>query len=728
MKNYQLLLLGLLLLLGCKQNKDAEKNIPDEELFRQIKITYPDAYADSSEVDNYHGVQVVDPYRWLEFNSPSTEHWIQQEQSVTRQYFEKIPFKDRIARRLAELWNYERYSSPQHRGDYYYQLYNTGLQNQDVLYRKKRMNDPLEKVLDPNGFSKDGTSAMGEFSFSKDNSLLAYQVSEGGSDWRTIYIHDLQTGKRLEDTIRWVKFSDISWHQDGFFYSRYARPDQSALLSAQNEFHQVYYHKVGTRQDFDELVFADRRNPKRNIYTTTSGDEQFLILSMVESTSGNALYFRDLSNDGLDFVPITESFDHDFEFVGNIGDRMLFRTNHNAPNQRLIAVSAANPGERFWEEVLPESNDVLAEAHLMGGKIVGVFMHNASHELRIFDLQGGMLRTIDLPMGSVSDLQGSLDDAEAFFSFTSFTQPPSIYRLNLDKLTAELITAPQTAFKGEDYVTEQLWYESYDGTRVPMFVIHKKDIILDGTNPTLLYGYGGFDISILPRYNRTGRNLFPIILENGGVCAVANIRGGGEFGSSWHKAGTLKQKQNVFDDFQAAAEYLIANKYTSSDKLAIYGRSNGGLLVGACMTQRPDLYRVAIPAVGVLDMLRYHQFTIGWAWATDYGRSDDPELFDYLLSYSPVHHVSKEKYPATLITTADHDDRVVPAHSFKFAATLQANQQGDAPVLIRIDSSAGHGAGTPTSKRIEEAADVLSFIFYNMEERIIYQATVDTES
>jgi prolyl oligopeptidase len=719
MRNFLLFLFVLILTQACNLEPNAF-NKEEEPIFRPVNITYPDAYADSTEIDTFHGTAIYDPYRWLEFDSPSTANWVEQQQSISGQYFEALPFKKPIAARLAKLWNFERYSSPERHGDYYYQQYNSGLQNQSVLYRKKRMNDELEPVLDPNGFSADGTSSMGTYQFSKDNTLLAYQVSTGGSDWRDIYIKDLQTGNRLDDTIRWVKFSDISWYKDGFFYSRYAAPDQGALLSAQNEFHQVYYHKVGTSQEEDELVFADRRHPKRNIYAETSADEQFLILNVVESTSGNAVYFRDLMSEEPDFTPMVEAFDHDFTFVGNNGKSMLFKTNYKAPNQRLIQVNADNPDEGFWETIIPESEDVLADLHLFGGKLVAVYMHNASHEVRIHDRLGKLETTLELPIGSVSDFQGSNDDGEAFFTFTSFTQAPSIYRLNLNTSTAEPILEPQTDFQADNYVTKQIWYESYDGTKVPMFIIHKKGIDLDGTNPTLLYGYGGFDIPILPRYNRTSLNLFPIMLENGGVCAVANIRGGGEFGAEWHKAGTLKQKQNVFDDFQAAAEYLIANKFTSAEKLAIYGRSNGGLLVGACVTQRPDLYGVAIPAVGVLDMLRYHEFTIGWAWATDYGRSDDPELFDYLISYSPLHNVTKENYPATLITTADHDDRVVPAHSFKFAAAMQAQQQGDAPVLIRIDASAGHGAGKPTSKRIDEAADVLSFIFYNMEHPIIY--------
>ncbi|MEN0007011.1 MAG: prolyl oligopeptidase family serine peptidase [Bacteroidota bacterium] len=725
MKNFLLFVMLLMSIYSCKNDQGRVQFLDttetsEEVVFRPVDITYPEAYVDSSEVTDYNGVSVVDPYRWLEYDSPSTAYWVQQQQSITGQYFANNPFKQALTTRLTKLWNYERYGSPQRHGDYYYQTYNSGLQNQDAIYRKVRMNDPLELVLDPNTFSTDGTTTLGTYAFSQDNTLLAYQISEGGSDWKKIRVLDLTRGKVLEDTLSGVKFSGISWYKDGFFYSRYERPDESALLSASNEFHQVYYHQVGTTQAEDELIFADRMNPKRNIYTATSSDERFLVLNVVESTSGNAVYFQDLAAEEEGFTPMVETFEHDFELVGNQNDRLLFKTNHKAANNRLIQVSSKNPEERYWDEVLPASKDVLQEVHLMGGKIVAVYIHDASHEVRIFDLKGELQKILELPIGSVSNFSGSAEDSEAFFSFTSFTEAPSIYRLNLNELTANPISTPTTDFDASAYQTEQIWYESYDGTSVPMFVIHKKDLELDGTNPTLLYGYGGFDISILPKYNRTGLNLFPVFLENGGVCAVANIRGGGEFGSDWHKAGTQKLKQNVFDDFQAAAEYLIANKYTSSERLAIYGRSNGGLLVGACMTQRPDLFGVAIPAVGVLDMLRYHQFTIGWAWATDYGRSDDPEMLDYLLSYSPVHSVSAERYPATLITTADHDDRVVPAHSYKFAAAVQANQKADEPVLIRIDANTGHGAGKPTAKRIDEAADVLSFIFYNMEHPIVY--------
>lgn len=719
--NGYLLILFSVIYISCQPN--ASQNEAEPTVFKKITVLYPEAYRDSTQSDNFHGLQVSDPYQWLEDeNSPSTEFWVKSQQSITNKYLEQIPYREAIKNRLESIWNYERTSVPNKKGNYYYIFKNNGLQNQDVLYRMSSLSGNMEEVLNPNTFSTDGTASLGEYSFSKDGSLLAYQISEGGSDWRTIRIKDLESGKILDDKIDWVKFSAISWYQDGFFYSRYPAPEEGNELSGENKFHQVYYHKVGTAQSEDELIFADRVHPQRNIYTTTTGDERFLILSISESTSGNALYFQDLRSGDPSFIPVVEDFNNDFEVIDNIGRQLLVKTNYKAPNQRIVQISTSRPEEAYWEEIIPESEDVLQEAKLLGGKIVAHYIHNASSKAVIYSTNGKQEKEIALPeIGTITQLNGQKNEDEAFFGFTSFTSPETSYSLDMVDLSIAVYKNPKIDFASAEYETKQIWYESYDGQKIPMFVIHKKGLTLDGSNPTLLYGYGGFNISVLPQFNRTRINLFPIVLENGGVCAVANIRGGGEFGKDWHKAGTKDQKQNVFDDFQAAAEYLIANKYTSSDKLAIYGRSNGGLLVGACMTQRPDLYRVAIPAVGVMDMLRYHKFTIGWAWATDYGRSDNPKDFDYLFSYSPLHNIAADKYPATFITTADHDDRVVPAHSYKFTSELQFKQQSKSPVLIRIDASAGHGAGKPISMKIEEAADVLSFMFYNMEEDIKYE-------
>ncbi len=700
-----------------------EKKRKDALKFDNISIQYPASYRDTMITDDFHGKKVTDAYRWLEDeNLESTKAWVKNQNLVTYGYLDQIPYRDAIETRLEEIWDYERYSPLIRKGENYYFFRNDGLQNQAVLYAQKGLNGEASVVLDPNRFSIDGTSSLGEYAFSKDGRYLAYQVSEGGSDWRTIQIKDLQSGANLSDVIRWVKFSGISWYKDGFYYSRYPEPLNGEDLSGKNEFHQVYYHKIATPQSQDEAVFMDRSHSQRNFGAETTEDERFLILSMTESTSGNALYFRDLNSDSYEFTPVVETFDADFELVDNQGEHLLVLTNHKAPNKRLVRISVHNPEEGYWEDVIAEGTDVLESVHVFNNKLLALYLHNASSQMKIFEINGREVWEIELPgIGTVTDIKGGKEDSLAYYAFTSFVQPTSIYQLDLDKLSSQVYRSPKLKFEPGDYETKQVWYNSYDGTKIPMFIIHKKGLQKDGRRPSLLYGYGGFDIPVKPIFNRTRLNMFPIILENGGVCAVANIRGGGEFGKKWHEAGTKDKKQNVFDDFQAAAEYLIEQKYTSSEKLAIYGRSNGGLLVGACLTQRPDLYAVALPAVGVLDMLRYHKFTIGWAWATDYGRSDDSKAFDYLISYSPLHNVVPDRYPATLVTTADHDDRVVPAHSFKFSSELQYNQRSGKPVLIRIDTSAGHGAGKPTSKAIEEAADVLAFLFYNIKEDVIYK-------
>ena len=721
MSKTYLCILTCFFLFGCEPG-EIGKNNRGKTTFKTIKVIYPETYKDTNIVDDYHGLKVKDPYRWLEEDDASaTQQWVSAQNSITGKYLAQIPYRDAIKERLKAMWNYERYSVPAKKGDNFYLLKNDGLQNQDILYRFKTLQSKPEVVLDPNTFSEDGTASLATYSLSKDGSLLAYQVSEGGSDWRTIRIKDLESGTVLSDEVKWVKFSGISWYRDGFFYSRYDAPNEKKKLSNKNIFHQVYYHKVGTDQEDDELIFADRSHAQRNFSANTTSDESYLILSITTSTSGNALYFRGLDSESYDFTPIVEDFNNDFVIVDNVGDKLLVLTNYKAPNQRLIQISTSKPGEGYWEEVIPESDDVLQDIQLVGGKIVATYIHNASSQIRVFDLDGKPVKNVRLPeIGTVTDLKGHKDDYKAYFSFTSFTNPTTIYELNIASLNIDPVFIPEINFNADAYETRQVWYKSYDGTRIPMFIIHKKGLRMDSNRPTLLYGYGGFDIPMLPIFNRTRLNLFPIILENDGICAVANIRGGGEFGKEWHKAGTKGNKHNVFNDFQAAAEYLISNQYTSRDKLAIYGRSNGGLLVGACMTQRPDLYKVALPAVGVMDMLRYHKFTIGWAWATDYGRSDKSSEFDDLYSYSPVHNVIPQNYPATLVTTADHDDRVVPAHSYKFISELQDKQTGTLPVLIRIDASSGHGAGKPTIKKIDEAADILSFMFFNMKEDLIY--------
>ncbi len=685
--------------------------------FNVIKVNYPNTPRDLSIVDTFFGVPVADPYRWLENpNSPTTKDWIAQQQQVTLDYLRKIYFRETIRKRLQELWNHERYSSPQRKGDFYYILKNNGLQNKNILYRSRTLQDTnWTVVLDPNEFSRNGT--LGHFAFSNDGSMLAYEVSVGGADWRTILLRDLEFNRPLLDTLRGVKCNEIAWFRDGFYYSRYPAPRQGEAFIGSNVFHQVFYHKIGTPQSEDVLIFADRTHPKRNFTVNITEDERFLILSAIESTNGNALYFKDMSSNSIEFEPIIESFNTTFQFVGNIGDNLLVRTNYKAPNYRLIGININRPEERYWEEIIAPTGDVLRGAYLFGGKLVTDYIRGASSRVRIFDLQGNILQEIQLPdIGKVADWQGDRNEYRCFFSFTSFTRPATVFELNLNDYSISPFRTPQASFNGRDYEVRQIRYNSFDNTQVNMFIIAKKGLKMDGKRPTLLVGNGGLNISLLPEYN----HLFPIILENNGVCAVANIRGGGEFGENWHQAAAKTSKQKSFDDFQAAAEYLITNNYTSAEKLAIYGHSNGGLLTGACVTQRPDLYRVAVSASGLLDMLRYQQFTTGWILADEYGTANNQQEFNALKTYSPVHNVVPARYPAVLLTTATRDDRIVSMHSYKFAAELQANQQNDLPVLVRIDANAGHDTHTKTtSQQIEETADVLSFIFYNLQEKVV---------
>lgn len=687
--------------------------------FKQIPVTYPVIRKDTTVKDNYFGTTVADPYRWLEDDqSAETKSWVSQENVVTNGYLSQIPFRDKVKARLEQIFNYEKFNPPFREGGKYYFFKNDGLQNQSVLYVQTDLNSPAEIVLDPNKFSADGTTSLGELDFSKDGRYLAYSMSVGGSDWRNIVVKDLQSGQMLSEDLKWVKFSGIAWEKDGFYYTRFPEPKKGDELKAANKLGAVYYHKLGTPQASDKLIYGDKTHPDRSFGGSTTDDEHFLCVSGWESTSGNALFVKDLTKPNAAFVPLVNAFEKDFAVVDNIGDKLLILTNNNAPNQRLILVDPAKPAEADWQTLIAEDPaDVLQSAVICGGKILCSYLHNASSSLRVFELDGRPVKEVKLPeIGTVGAVSGKPGESQAFFSFTSFLRPATIYSLDMNSLEIKVFKAPKIDFNPDAYTTEQVWYTSKDGTKVPMFITRKKQIAYDGQNPTLLYGYGGFNISVTPSFSPSRAAL----LENNGIYAVANIRGGGEFGEKWHKAGTKCQKQNVFDDFIAAAEYLIAQKYTSTPKLAIQGGSNGGLLIGACMTQRPDLFGVCFPAVGVMDMMRYHQFTIGYAWASDYGRSDNKDEYPCLIKYSPLHNIKKANYPATMVTTADHDDRVVPAHSFKFASTLQENQQGPNPVLIRIETSAGHGAGKPTSKLIEEAADILSFMFYNMKVKVVY--------
>ena len=684
----------------------------------QDEIKYP-VTKKVDQVDEYFGTPVADPYRWLEDdNSEETAEWVIAENAVTDAYLSEIPFREKIIDRLTELWNYPRYRTPEKKGEYYYFRKNDGLQNQDVLYVMKGEDGEPEVLLDPNTLSEDGTVALSSWNLSKDGKYLGYLIARAGSDWQEIHIMDIDKRETLSDHIQWVKFSGISWKGNGFFYSSYDPPAEGEELSDVNEYHKVYYHKLGSNQDDDILVYENPDFPRRNFYVGTTEDERFLLMHEIESTSGNALWIKDLSKKRSEFIKLAEGFENDYGVIGNIDEKLLIQTNEGAPKGMVYMVNTADLSAGRVT-IIPEKEEVLESAAILGGQLITTYMKDASTKAYINTLAGEQIAELKLPgIGSIGGSSGKADDSIVFYTFTSFTFPATVFKLDIRENKSEVFFKSALDFDASKYETKQLFYTSKDGTKIPMFIVHKKGIELNGNNPTVLYGYGGFNISITPSFRTS--NL--VLLENGGIYAVANIRGGGEYGEEWHDAGTLMQKQNVFDDFIAAGEFLIAEGYTSSDKLAILGGSNGGLLVGACMIQRPDLFSVALPHVGVLDMLRYHKFTIGWAWAADYGTSeDDSAMFNYLLGYSPLHNIeSGVDYPATMVFTADHDDRVVPAHSFKFIATLQEKNTGPNPVLIRIESKAGHGAGTPVSKVIEQVADQWAFMFYNMDVTPIY--------
>jgi len=700
MRNLSIIIL-LLIGVGCGQQQKELKEV----------IKYPEAKKVDT-VDTYFGTEVPDPYRWLEDdNSEQTAQWVKDENHVTFAYLNNIPFRDKLKSRLEELFNYERIYAPTKHGDYYYFYKNDGLQNQNVLYRKRDLEGESEVFLDPNKFKEDGTISLGGTSFSEDGSMFGYLISEGGSDWRKAIIINSESKTQIDDTLRHIKFSGLSWKgNEGFYYTRYAAPKSGEELSGLNAKGKVYYHKIGTSQDEDELIF-EPEGDKTGAGGYLTEDNRFLVITTFQGTSGNQLFVKDLNSDG-DLITIIDHFDNDHNVIDSKGDHLLVYTNLDAPNYRLVEVDPKNAAPENWKDVIGETENVL-NVGTAGGYLFGTYLEDAKTAVKQFDYDGKLIRDVKLPgIGTASGFSGEREDQEIYYTFTSFTYPSTIFKYNIKSGESTLYEQPDIDFNPEDFETKQVFYESKDGTKVPMFITYKKGIELNGKNPTYLYAYGGFNISLRPSFS-TSRILW---LENGGIYAQPNIRGGGEYGEEWHKAGTKMNKQNVFDDFIAAGEYLINNKYTSSDYLAIAGGSNGGLLIGATMTQRPDLAHVAFPAVGVMDMLRYHKFTIGWAWASDYGTSEDSkEMFDYLYGYSPLHNIKEGvAYPATMVTTADHDDRVVPAHSFKFAATLQQKHAGDNPVLIRIETDAGHGAGTPISKTIEQQADIYSFAWYNM--------------
>nr|WP_320059493.1 prolyl oligopeptidase family serine peptidase [uncultured Bacteroides sp.] len=679
---------------------------------QQKVLTYPST-SKVDTVDTYFGTKVPDPYRWLENDTSSaTAAWVEAENKITNSYLNQIPFRKELLKRLTELADYEKIGAPFKKHGKYYFYKNNGLQNQSVLYVQDSLKGEARVFLDPNQLSTDGTVALTSLSFSNDGKYAAYTVSRSGSDWREIYVMDAATGSLLSDHITWAKFTGASWKGDGFYYSAYDAPVKGKEFSNVNEFHKIYYHKVGEPQEKDQLAYENKAYPKRFYTGDVSEDEKALFIYESGEGRGNALFMKNLTKENAPIVQIASDFNFEYSPIEVIGDNIYFYTNYNAPKNKIMVADINNPELKDWKDLVPEAEQVLSGAQVIGGKLFLTYDKDASNHAYVYDLNGKELQEIKLPsLGSVS-FSGDKDDKECFFNFTSFTIPGATYQYDVDQNSYKLFRAPNVKFNSNDFVTEQIFFPSKDGVKVPMFLTYKKGLKKDGKNPVFLYGYGGFNISLYPSFS-TARIPF---LENGGIYVQVNLRGGSEYGEAWHIAGTKMQKQNVFNDFIAAAEYLIDQKYTNSKKIAIVGGSNGGLLVGACMTQRPELFQVAIPQVGVMDMLRYHKFTIGWNWASDYGTSEDSkEMFDYLKGYSPLHNLKKgTKYPATLVTTADHDDRVVPAHSFKFAATLQECNDGTNATLIRIDSKAGHGAGKPMTKVLEEQASIYGFIMYNL--------------
>ena len=678
-------------------------------------LAYPKAKT-VDQVDDYHGVKVADPYRWLEdTDSADTHDWVEAENKVTFGYLDQIPYRAAIRERLLKLWNYERFTVPQQQGGRYFYQHNDGLQNQNVLLVAESLNSEPRVLLDPNTLSSDGTVALAGSAISDDGKRMAYGTATSGSDWTEWHVRDVDTGKDLPDVIKWVKFSGASWTKDGkgFFYSRYDEPKEGTAMRGTNYFQKLYYHVVGTTQAEDKLIYDRPDNKELGFAGGVTDDGRYLVISVWQGTSPkNRLYYKDLTQPDSQVVRLLDDFDAQYAFVDNDGPMFWIQTDLDAPRGRLIAIDTRHPERTNWKTVVPQGPDKLESAGAVDNLFLLGYLKDARTEVRAYDLKGKFVRNVDLPgIGTAAGFGGKRSDKETFYSFTSFVSPTTIYRYVPQAGKSTVFRQPKVDFDPTKYETKQVFYNSKDGTRVPMFLTYKKGLKLDGQNPTLLYAYGGFDISLTPFFSVP--NL--VWLEMGGIYAQPNLRGGGEYGEDWHLAGTKGKKQNVFDDFIAAAEWLIANKYTSTPKLAIRGGSNGGLLIGACLTQRPDLYGAALPEVGVMDMLRFHKFTIGWAWTSDYGSSDNAEDFKWLYAYSPLHNLKPgTKYPPTLIATSDHDDRVVPGHSFKFAATMQADQAGPAPVLIRIETKAGHGAGKPISKLVDETADTWGFVAHNL--------------
>ncbi len=678
------------------------------------QIKYPSTKK-KEVIDNYHGTQVSDPYRWLEDdNAKDTKAWVKAENIVTQDYLSGIPFRNAVRQRLQALWNFPKYGTPFRKGNYTYFYKNDGLQNQAVLFRQLGSDGKAEAFLDPNTLSTKGIAALGALGFNKNGKYLAYSIALAGSDWQEVYVMRTEDKTLLPDTIRYVKFSGFSWKgDDGFYYSGYDKPDEASKLSKQNQFHKVFYHKIGTPQSADLLVYEDKAHPLRYHSAGLTEDERFLILSVSEGTSGTELLYKDLQGSAKkDFRILIPGFKTEAGVIDNVGDKLLVMTNDQAPDNKVVLIDPKSPASKNWQVIIPEAKDALQGVSTAGGYLFAQYLKDASTRVYQYDETGKQIREIVLPgIGTAGGFSADKEDTSFYYNYTSFSVPSAIYQYEIASGKSTLFRETSTALDTRDFKTEQVFFQSKDGTRVPMFLTYKKGLVRDGNNPVLLYGYGGFNIPMTPGFSI--QNAF--FIGEGGIYAVVNLRGGSEYGEQWHEGGMLDKKQHVFDDFIAAAEYLVKERYTSSPKLAIRGGSNGGLLVGAVMTQRPELFRVALPAVGVLDMLRYHKFTVGWGWRTEYGSADSAVQFPYLYKYSPYHNLRKGvQYPATLVTTGDHDDRVVPAHSFKFAARLQEYNAGTNPVLIRVDTDAGHGAGKPTDKQINEAADTWSFVMFNL--------------
>jgi prolyl oligopeptidase len=703
MRSYFFLLAGFVLCAACTQ--------PDT-VFKTVEVKYPDTKKDTTVRDDYFGTKVADPYRWLEDDrSAETAAWVKAENTVTQDYLAQIPFREAIKKRYETIYNYEKYSAPFKQGDFIYYYKNTGLQNQDVLYREPVKGGEAEVFLDPNSFSKDGTTSLAGMGFSKDGSMVAFNLSEGGSDWQKLAVMNAVTKQMLTDTLE-LKFSGASWKgNEGFYYCNYKKLKEGNVLSAKNENHQLYYHKLGTPQTEDKVVYGSDASPVRYMGGYVSEDEKWLFISAANETYGGSLYVQDLTKPGSAVVPIVADMKNN-HFVVDNDDRFFYlQTDLGAPTGKLVAVPVGNMGVANWKTLIDAKPEVLS-ASAAGGVLFCTYLKDAVNKVYQFDYSGKLIREVALPgLGSAGGFSGKKEEKETFYVFTSYVNPPAIYKMNIADGSTEVYKESKVQFNTNDFESKQVFYPSKDGTKIPMIITYKKGLELNGKNPCLLYAYGGFGVSLTPYFSTSN----VILLENGGVFAVANLRGGGEYGEDWHNAGIKMKKQNVFDDFYAAAQYLTEQKYTSKEMLAIEGGSNGGLLIGATITQHPDICKVAFPAVGVMDMLRYHTFTAGAGWSYDYGTSQDSrEMFAYLYGYSPLHNIKPAAYPATMVTTADHDDRVVPAHSFKFAATLQANQQATNPVLIRIETNAGHGAGRSTKQTIEEETDKWSFMFYNV--------------